>query len=92
MNKKFLSIACIASMILGLSLVSCEIMETGPKKKVVKKTVTKVTGGYGEEAPATGGYGEEAPATGGDGGEAPATSGGRRAAPAPSGYGLGAPT
>ena len=68
MKKAIFSVGCITLMILSLFLVSCEIMETGPKKKAVRKAAP-AAGGYGEEAPSAGGYGDEAPAeTGGYGG------------------------
>ena len=89
MNKKFI-FGCIALMIMSLLLVSCEIMDTSPKKKTVKKETSGYgggdTGGYGDDGGDTGGYGgggdtggygEEAPAeTGGYGEEAPAETGG----------------
>ncbi len=92
MKKTTLSVTCITLMILSLFLVSCEIMDTAPKKKAVKKATPTATGGYGDAAPATGGYGDAAPAeTGGYGDAAPATGGYGDAAPATGGYGDAAP-
>ena len=86
MKKTIFSVGCITLMILSLFLVSCEIMDTGPKKKAVKKAAP-AAGGYGEEAPAAGGYGGDAPAAGGYGEEAPAAGGYGEEAPATGGYG-----
>ncbi len=70
--KRFLAIACVIALTLGLLLVSCQKKEEPATEAVGQGEQAAEPGVAGEEKPATGGYGEEKPATGGYGEEKPA--------------------